>query len=107
MVSKSNNPTAELIQPGVNTLKCPRHKHWLYRRENVDAKPGARWCRGVEGCDYGYDASTECAPSTKGARPIACSERLVKVFVDSGFARLATALDDTNCAIQYRRAGPQ
>lgn len=49
------NPVDE---PGVNILKCPKHDHWLYRRENIDAKPGVRWCCGIEGCDYGYDANT-------------------------------------------------
>ena len=44
------NPVDE---PGV-----PKHDHWLYRRENIDAKPGVRWCCGIEGCDYGYDANT-------------------------------------------------
>jgi hypothetical protein len=28
-------------------------------RENIEAKPGVRWCCGVEGCDYGYDANTK------------------------------------------------
>ena len=50
------NPVDE---PGVNTVKCPRHDHWLYRRENIDAEPGVRWCCGVEGCAYGYDANTK------------------------------------------------
>ena len=49
------NPVDE---PGVNILKCPKHDHWLYRRKNIDAKPGVRWCCGIEGCDYGYDANT-------------------------------------------------
>ena len=44
-------------EPGVNTLKCPTHNHWLYRREDVDAKPGVCWCCGVEGCDHRYDAN--------------------------------------------------
>jgi len=51
--------TYALDEPGVNTLKCPRHKRWLYRQENNHAKPGARWCCGVEGCNYIYDASTK------------------------------------------------
>ena len=46
-------------EPGVNTLKCPRHDHWLYRRLNIHAQPGVRWCCGVEGCDYGHNASTK------------------------------------------------
>ncbi len=50
------NPVDE---PGVNTLKCPRHDHWLYRRENIDAEQGVRWCCGVEGRAYSYDANTK------------------------------------------------
>jgi hypothetical protein len=50
------NPVDE---PGVNTLKCPKHDHWLYRRENVDAESGVGWCCGVEGCNYGYNANTK------------------------------------------------
>jgi hypothetical protein len=46
-------------EPGVNTLTCPRHGRWLYRRESIDAKPGVGWCCGVEGCDYTYYASTK------------------------------------------------
>jgi hypothetical protein len=45
-------------EPGVNTLMCPRHNHWLYR-QNIDAGPGVRWCCGVDGCDYSYDANTK------------------------------------------------
>jgi len=44
-------------EPGVNTLTCPRHGRWLYRRENVDTQPGVGWCCGVEGCDYTHHAS--------------------------------------------------
>ena len=51
--------TYAVDEPGVNTLKCPIHNHWLYQRENIDAKPGARWCCGVEDCDYRYDANTK------------------------------------------------
>src|SRR5208283_442708 len=51
--------TYAVDEPGVNTVKCPRHNHWLYRRENIDAEPGVHWCCGVEGCDYGYDANTK------------------------------------------------
>jgi hypothetical protein len=46
-------------EPGVNTVKCPIHGRWLYRRENIEAEPGARWFCGVEGCDYGYNANTK------------------------------------------------
>jgi hypothetical protein len=51
--------TYAVAEPGVNTLKCPKHHHWLYRRENIEAKPGVRWGCGVEGCNYGYDANTK------------------------------------------------
>jgi hypothetical protein len=50
------NPVDE---PGVNTVKCPRHGHWLYRRQKIDAERGVRWSCGVEGCDYGDDADTK------------------------------------------------
>jgi len=50
------NPVDE---PGVNTVRCPRHDHWLYRRQKIDAERGVRWSCGVEGCDYGYDANTK------------------------------------------------
>lgn len=46
-------------EPGVNTARCPIHGRWLYRRESIDAEPGARWSCGIEGCDYGYDANTK------------------------------------------------
>jgi hypothetical protein len=65
--------TYAVAEPGVNTLKCPKHHHWLYRRENIEAKPGVRWCCGVEGCDYGYDANTkrrlgqDLGPGRRGA----------------------------------------
>ena len=48
------NPVDE---PGVNTLRCPRHAHWLYRRLDIGAETGVRWCCGVEGCDYGHNAN--------------------------------------------------
>ena len=51
--------TYAVDEPGVNTMRCPTHGRWLYRRENIDAEPGVRWCCGVEGCDYGYDAKTK------------------------------------------------
>lgn len=46
-------------EPGVNTVKCPKHGRWLYRRENIDAEPQVRWFCGVEGCRYGYLANTK------------------------------------------------
>ncbi len=51
--------TYTVDEPGVNTVKCPRHNQWLYRRENIDAEPGVRWSCGVEVCDYGYAANTK------------------------------------------------
>ena len=50
------NPVDE---PGVNTLTCPRHAHWLYRRLDIGAEMGVRWCCGVEGCDYDHNAGTK------------------------------------------------
>jgi hypothetical protein len=47
------NPVGE---PGVNTVKCPRHDQWLYRRQNIKTKPGVRWGCGVKGCNYDYNA---------------------------------------------------
>ncbi len=51
--------TYAVEEPGVNAEKCPMHDRWLYRRQNIDVEPGVRWCCGVEGCDYGYDAKTK------------------------------------------------
>lgn len=51
--------TYSVDEPGVNTVKCPKHGHWLYRRVDIDAEAGVRWCCGVKGCDYGYDAKTK------------------------------------------------
>jgi len=51
--------TYTVDEAGVNTVKCPIHGRWLYRRKNIDTEPGVRWCCGVEGCDYGYDAKTK------------------------------------------------
>jgi hypothetical protein len=51
--------TYAVDEPGVNTVKCPIHGRWLYRRQNIDAEPGVHWSCGVEGCDYGYDANTK------------------------------------------------
>jgi hypothetical protein len=31
-----------LDEPGVNTVKCPIHGRWLYRRENIGAEPRVR-----------------------------------------------------------------
>ena len=46
-------------EPGVNTLKCPIHGRWLYRRENIDAEPRVRWFCDVEGCHYGYTVNAK------------------------------------------------
>jgi len=46
-------------EPGVNTVKCPIHGHWLYRRKNIDAEPRVRWFCGVEDCRYSYIADTK------------------------------------------------
>jgi len=51
--------TYAVDEPGVNTVKCPRHNYWLYRRQNIDAEPGVRWCCAAEGCDYSYDTNTK------------------------------------------------
>jgi hypothetical protein len=59
MLSGTPKHTYSVDEPGVNTLKCPRDDHWLYRRQNIDVAQGVRWCCGVEGCDYGYDASAK------------------------------------------------
>ena len=40
-------------EPGVNTVKCPIHGRWLYRRENNGAEPRVRWFCSVEGCKNG------------------------------------------------------
>jgi hypothetical protein len=48
-----------LDEPGVNTMKCPIHGRWLYRRKNIDAEPRVRWFCGVEDCHYGYLADTK------------------------------------------------
>lgn len=46
------NHTYAVDEPGMNTVKCPKHDHWLYRRTNIDGESGVGWCCGVEGCDY-------------------------------------------------------
>jgi hypothetical protein len=46
-------------EPGVNTMKCPVHGGWLYRRENIDAEPRVRWFCGIEACHHGYIANTK------------------------------------------------
>jgi hypothetical protein len=38
-------------EPAVNTLQCPIHNNWLYRRTKSDGF-GFEWRCGCEGCDY-------------------------------------------------------
>jgi hypothetical protein len=41
-------------EPGANTLTCPIHKTWLYRREREDEE-GFEWACGTEDCDYRHE----------------------------------------------------
>jgi len=50
-------------EPGVNTMKCPIHGRWLYRRKNTDAESRVRWFCGVEDCHYGYLADAKAIRS--------------------------------------------
>ena len=52
------NPVDE---PGVNTTKCPRDGHWLYRRRNIEREAGVDWCCGVEACEYNSNTNKESA----------------------------------------------
>ena len=38
-------------EPAVNTLQCPVHNTWLYRRSKSDGA-GFEWACGCEGCEY-------------------------------------------------------
>ena len=38
-------------EPAVNSLQCPIHNTWLYRRTKSDGV-GFEWRCGCEGCDY-------------------------------------------------------
>jgi len=38
-------------EPGTNTLNCPVHKTWLYRRERPN-QAGFDWACGTDGCAY-------------------------------------------------------
>jgi hypothetical protein len=51
--------TYAIEEPGVNTVKCPIHGRWSYRRKNIDAQARVRWFCGVEDCRYGYIADTK------------------------------------------------
>jgi hypothetical protein len=46
-------------EPGVNTVKCPIHGGWLYRRQNKNGEPRVRWFCGIEGCHYDHIANTK------------------------------------------------
>jgi len=46
-------------EPGVNTLKCPKHDRWLYRQQNIETEAGVGWRCGVEGCHYSYIADSK------------------------------------------------
>jgi hypothetical protein len=50
-------------EPAVNTMKCPIHGRWLYRRKNTDAESRVRWFCSVEDCHYGYIANTKAIGS--------------------------------------------
>jgi len=41
-------------EPGVNTVKCPVHRSWMYRKKNNDAQSRVRWFCSVEGCKLGW-----------------------------------------------------
>jgi hypothetical protein len=58
MLMGAPHHTYTVEEPGINSLKCPTHNHWLYRRANK-AKARVRWYCGVEGCDYDHDTSTK------------------------------------------------
>ena len=42
-----------LEEPRANTLKCEKHKAWLYRNRNQANEWGDEWCCGVAGCKFG------------------------------------------------------
>jgi hypothetical protein len=52
MLMGISNHTYAVDEPGMNTLKCPRHDDWLYRGKNISSERGVDWCCGVKGCDY-------------------------------------------------------
>ena len=52
MLMGNPNHTYAVDEPGMNTLKCPRHDDWLYRGKNIGSELGVDWCCGVKGCDY-------------------------------------------------------
>jgi hypothetical protein len=38
-------------EPGANTLACPIHEAWLYRRRRANSE-AFEWACGIEGCTY-------------------------------------------------------
>ena len=58
-------------EPGVNTLRCPRHHSWLYRQKNMGAAGGVRWLCGVQGCDYEMASPARNHHSDPGTRTAA------------------------------------
>jgi hypothetical protein len=48
-------------EPGINTMKCPTHDRWLYRRKNIDDEQRVRWACGVEDCHHGDIINTKGA----------------------------------------------
>ena len=56
------NPVDE---PGVNTIRCPRHLQWLYRGATLGDEAGFGWFCGVEGCDYQHQAAALAAYTQK------------------------------------------
>jgi len=58
-VFEMDGQTYRLEEPGVNTMQCPIHHAWLFRREDPEREPGARWSCGVESCNYSFDAPSK------------------------------------------------
>jgi hypothetical protein len=57
----SSGQTYTVEEPGVNTMECPVHGHWLYRQKNSDTEAGVRWRCGILGCDYSQESKTKGA----------------------------------------------
>jgi hypothetical protein len=58
LIGMPDHPNA-VDEPGVNTMTCPSHGRWLYRRDDIDAARGVGWRCGVEGCDYRLAMNTK------------------------------------------------